>query len=446
MKKRVLSVLLAALLLLACLPILASASGSDLTVTTTPIGGEYPAKRGNGDSIFIPYTDAENQSCVCGNTFYMQFMLMPNGNNDQYYNIEICDKNDNFIDGVYDKLITGTEAQVVTLTWPTGSNPAGEYHIYSAVSDTSGNFISESVFKTNVYLVKNAIPLKSVTVKDTDTDQVVSGWRQMQLTDDSLWLYLEYNPYNATGNREKKIQVSQNDVVMVEEWGGFIVVTPIGYGKATVTITVDGISAYFGIEIVDPGDPNDPCYGYTDISRSQWYHSAADFVISRGIMGSTQTSKLTFEPNTACTRSMIVSILYRLQGSPAVSYEARFPDVPEGQWYTSAVIWTAQNGIVSGYDNGKFGPNDKITREQMAVILKGYSDLKGIDTNKIADLSDFPDCGKVTWSKPAMRWAVAEGLISGKASGGQTLLDPQGNASRAEVASILMRYIQNILK
>lgn len=189
----------------------------------------------------------------------------------------------------------------------------------------------------------------------------------------------------------------------------------------------------------------DPCADYTDIKRNKWYHSAADFAISCGIMGSTQTGVMTFEPDTACTRSMIVSILYRLSDSPAVTYEARFPDVKPGKWFSDAVIWAYQNGIVSGYGNGNFGPNDKITREQMAVILKGYADFCGKDTSARTDLSGFPDCKKVKWSKDAVQWAVAENLISGKASGGQTLLDPQGNATRAEVASILMRFIQNIL-
>lgn len=187
----------------------------------------------------------------------------------------------------------------------------------------------------------------------------------------------------------------------------------------------------------------DPCEGFTDIDRSSWYHDAADFTIRLGIMGSTQTEALTFEPATACTRSMIVSILYRQSGSPIVGYRAQFPDVAEGQWYSDAVIWAYDQGVVSGYDTGKFGPNDKITREQMAVILMAYTkEVLNTDTSARANLADFPDEGKVTWSRDAMRWAVAEGLISGKAIDGKTLLDPQGKATRAEVASILMRFLQ----
>lgn len=206
---------------------------------------------------------------------------------------------------------------------------------------------------------------------------------------------------------------------------------------------VDGICSRCGAE--DP-DAKDPCEGYTDINRNSWYHEAADFVISYGLMGSTKTNALTFEPNTPCTRSMIVMILYNIAGNPAVTYEAKFPDVPAGKWYTNAIMWAYQNGIVSGYDNGKFGPNDQVTREQMAVLLKGYADFIGKDTSKTADLSKFPDGNKAKWSKPYISWAVAEGLISGKAQNGKTYLDPQGVATRAEVAALIRSFVLNILE
>ncbi|MGM9599431.1 MAG: S-layer homology domain-containing protein [Faecousia sp.] len=211
---------------------------------------------------------------------------------------------------------------------------------------------------------------------------------------------------------------------------------------------VDGVCTRCGEDDpnYEPPAPVDPCDGYTDINRNGWYHEAADFVISRGLMGSTKTNALTFEPNTPCTRSMIVMILYNIAGTPDVSYTAKFPDVPDGQWYTKAVMWAYQNGIVSGYDNGKFGPNDKVTREQMAVVLKGYADFIGKDTSKTADLSKFPDGNKATWSKPYISWAVAEGLINGKAQNGKTYLDPQGVATRAEVAALIRGFVLNILK
>lgn len=192
-----------------------------------------------------------------------------------------------------------------------------------------------------------------------------------------------------------------------------------------------------------------PTKDYKDVpNTSNWGHAGIDFCVDRGIMGSTTPNDLIFEPGTVCTRAMIVSILYRLSGSPEVEYEAAFPDVPDGQWYSDAVIWGYKNGVVKGYDTGKFGPNDKITREQMAVILKGYTEnVVDKETSASASLETFYDAKKVTWSKTYVEWAVAVGMISGKTqSDGKTLLDPQGNATRAEVASILMRYIQNTLE
>lgn len=189
-----------------------------------------------------------------------------------------------------------------------------------------------------------------------------------------------------------------------------------------------------------------PTADYTDVpAETNWAHAGIDYVVERGIMGSTRTDALTFEPNTACTRAMIVSMLYRLEGEPAVSFEGRFSDVAPGQWYSKAVIWAYRNGIVSGYNNGNFGPNDLVTREQLAVILKAYAEYCGITTKERANISEFPDESKATWSRDAVRWAVAVGLISGKSNAGTTLLDPQGKATRAEVASILMRFMQNIL-
>lgn len=189
-----------------------------------------------------------------------------------------------------------------------------------------------------------------------------------------------------------------------------------------------------------------PSEKYTDVpAEGDWAHAGIDFVIDRGIMGSTKTDALTFEPKTACSRSMIVSMLYRLAGSPQTVFEGRFSDVAPGQWYSAAVIWAYHNNIVKGYDNGHFGPNDLVTREQLAVILKAYTEFKNLPTDGRASLADFPDEEKVTWSRDAVRWAVAEKLISGKSNNGQTVLDPQGKASRAEVASILMRFIENVV-
>ena len=201
-----------------------------------------------------------------------------------------------------------------------------------------------------------------------------------------------------------------------------------------VGFLVDG---YGGVlRFVEEGDSL-----FADVANGAWYRTAADFCAERGIMSGTAAGQ--FSPNVTTTRPMIVSILYRLSGAEKPTGDNPFTDVKAGQWYTDAVLWAAENEIVSGYGNGKFGPDDPITREQIAVILKNYAEKSGADVSNTAALSGFPDEAKVgSWAKSAVSWAVAEGLISGSVSGGKTLLDPQGKATRAMIASIMMRFVQ----
>ena len=148
-----------------------------------------------------------------------------------------------------------------------------------------------------------------------------------------------------------------------------------------------------------------------------------------------------FSPNVTTTRGMIVTILYRLEGRPAVS-AAPFRDVPASQYYASAVAWASENGIVSGYGDGIFGPEDTITREQMASILYRYANYKGYDMSGTADLSIYVDAGKISpYAMTALQWANANGLVSGTTP---ETLTPGGSATRAQVASILMRFCKNI--
>lgn len=196
----------------------------------------------------------------------------------------------------------------------------------------------------------------------------------------------------------------------------------------------------------DPNyQPPDPCDGYSDINRTSWYHSAADFVIARGLMGSTKTDTLVFEPNTKVSRAMVASILYRMAGSPAADYKATFTDVPEGKWFTTAIEWCAQNGLASGKGDSKFDPNGNVTRQELAVFMMKMTQYLEKSTEGRNELSSFADANKVpTWALDYVRWAVDAGLISGKSSDGKTLLAPADNATRAEFASVIMRFVQNI--
>ena len=185
-----------------------------------------------------------------------------------------------------------------------------------------------------------------------------------------------------------------------------------------------------------------PSKDYTDVGGVEsWYHKAVDYVISIGIMGSTSTTALTFEPNTKVTRAMVASILYRICGSPAVEYSGKFTDVKEGSWYTNAIEWCAQNGLASGYTDGTFKPNATVSRQELAVFMCKLAEHLGRDVSGRADLSGFADASSVpNWSKDYLAWAVDAGIISGQANGGKNYLNPTAGAKRCEFASILMRF------
>jgi len=180
---------------------------------------------------------------------------------------------------------------------------------------------------------------------------------------------------------------------------------------------------------------------FTDVATSSWYYSAVKYMQDKGLMAGTSTT--TFSPDMTTTRAMIVTILYRMENEPAAT-ASTFPDVAAGQWYSNAVAWAAANGIVSGYDNGNFGPEDIITREQMAAILFRYASFKGYDVTKTANLSAYGDGTQVSeYAQSSMQWANGAGLIIGTDT---NLLLPTGSATRAQVASILMRFLENIAK
>ncbi|MFR1051993.1 MAG: InlB B-repeat-containing protein [Lachnospirales bacterium] len=180
---------------------------------------------------------------------------------------------------------------------------------------------------------------------------------------------------------------------------------------------------------------------YRDLDPKAWYHDGVHFVIENKIM--TGTGDKVFEPNAAVTRAQIVTILWRLEGSP-VSGRHSFSDVASGSWYDQAVAWAAANGIVNGYDAKTFGPGDDITREQFATIMHRYASFKGYSTSAAANLSRYTDAGSISsWAQAAMRWANAEGLITGTTA---TTLDPGGNATRAQAACIIQRFCENVAK
>jgi hypothetical protein len=181
---------------------------------------------------------------------------------------------------------------------------------------------------------------------------------------------------------------------------------------------------------------------FGDVKSTDWFYNAVKYVSQNSFMGGTAAT--TFEPNTDMTRGMLVTVLYRLDGKPAVTGKNGFADVKSAQWYTDAVIWADANNIAGGYGGGLFGTEDIVTREQMAAILYNYAKYKGYDITASADLSAYTDAVSInSWSQSGMKWANAEGLVTGRTT---TTIVPGGDASRAEVAEMLMRFVEKFVK
>lgn len=185
-----------------------------------------------------------------------------------------------------------------------------------------------------------------------------------------------------------------------------------------------------------PTTPEQPTgLPFTDVQAGAWYADAVKYVFDQGLMSGMSAQE--FGPDGQVTRGQVVTILWRLAGSPTVSGKA-FPDVSASAWYADAVAWASANGVVSGYENGGFGPGDPVTREQLAAILYRYALISGKDTGKSADLSGYTDSVTISaWAPQALKWAVGSGLISGT---GASTLSPRGSATRAQIAVILQNF------
>ena len=179
---------------------------------------------------------------------------------------------------------------------------------------------------------------------------------------------------------------------------------------------------------------------FEDVTEKDWFYDDVMYVVKAGLFNGTDDH--VFTPNGDMTRAMLVTVLYRLEGEPKAAATGSFTDVASGKWYTSAVNWASANGIVNGVGNGRFDVDGSVTREQMAAILYRYAQYKGYSVAKTADISAFADSSSISaYAVSAMSWANGSGLINGV---GANRLDPQGSATRAQVAAILHRFVENV--
>jgi hypothetical protein len=232
-------------------------------------------------------------------------------------------------------------------------------------------------------------------------------------------------------------------VKVADKNGKEIPVHDNGNGKFSFVMPDSPVTVTITFKVSAGGSEPDhdcPSKNFTDFDPNAWYHEAVDYAVVNELMK--DTSPTTFEPATTTTRAMIVTILWRLEGKPIVNSVNPFDDVENGAWYTDAIVWAAANGIVEGYGNGKFGPNDEITREQLATMLYRYAMYKGYDVSagEKTNILSYDDAFEISeWARPALQWAIAEGLVKGRT---ESTIVLQGKANRAETAAIFMRFIE----
>jgi hypothetical protein len=283
----------------------------------------------------------------------------------------------------------------------------------------------------NVYIFQELINLIQVT--EIELNKATATLEKGETTT----LQATIAPTDAT-IQELSWTSSNKKVATVDEDGK---VTAVAAGTATITCTAqDGSKASASCEVtVTEAKP----WPFTDVAVNEgnWKYEAVKYVYENGYM--TGTSDTTFDPDKPLTRGMVVTVLYRMAGSPDVTYTGTYSDVKAGKYYAKAVAWAAKNGIATGYSNGTFGPEKNISRQELAKMICQFAKLQGYETTETTDISGYVDYSKVSgYASKYMQWAVATNLISGKKKSGTYYLDPKGEATRAECAAILQRYEQ----
>lgn len=231
----------------------------------------------------------------------------------------------------------------------------------------------------------------------------------------SAFAAAEKNPCNASIDATAKVNLDFH---------------PNAYGHSLIAKVLD--------ETINP-------LPFTDVEKTAWYYEAVRYAYFHGLMAGVGDNL--FEPNGEVKRVMMVQVLYNLEGQPAVEkITDKFSDLKEGDWYANAVTWAVENGVVAGNPDGTFGVKDNLTREQFAQMLYSYAGYKKYDQESSADLSKYPDGDQVSsWAETAFSWANANGLINGNDEGGVLYLDPKDSTTRGQMASILMKFCENVV-
>ena len=303
-----------------------------------------------------------------------------------------------------------TNSNTVTLTAASGYNLTKNNNVYTVSRQHSG---SSSSGTTTTY----AVNVNAATNGAVAADKKTASKGTM---------------VTVTASPSKGYVV---DAVKVVDKDGKDVAVTGKDGKYVFTMPASAVTVTGSFKAETPAPVALP---FTDVKSGNWFYDAVKYAYEQGLM--TGTSATMFAPNGTMNRAMIVTVLYRLEKSPAVTGASKFTDVPAGQWYSDAVAWAAANKIVNGYDETTFGPMNAVTREQMAAILFRYEQVKGLENVTLEEnLNRFPDQNKISaYAIPALQWAVGQKIINGNADG---TLDPTGTATRAQVAQIFTNLL-----
>lgn len=419
--------------------------------TDITVSDEVRQTKSSNCNVVMPSLNMWNQSAVKGQTMLLDILLINYGYYAQDFYIWVF-QGDDFDE---DDLVAYYSASFsrfsdpltnFTLSWNTAEHSVGEYTV--CLFTGYGDEIVSDIYFVPVTITSQELPLSSITFLNSDTDQPV--YSAKILPGESLTGYISYYPYNATTpNRKIMVSSTNPDVFTVDNFGGLITIYSHMCGDGIINVTSAGktITIYATSHIDHDGNNIcDDCAKMLlyDVPATAWFYNAVEYVVRRGLFNGVAPN--TFAPDSSMTRAMVVTVLWRYEGSPYAE-SSTFSDVPDGSWYDQAVSWAAANEVVNGVGDNKFNPDGLVTREQLATIIYRYCKNNKINSFARADLATFPDGSKVSgWAYEAMSWAVAVGLIGGMedTAGGALYLKPEGNATRAQVATILMRFIENV--
>ena len=347
-----------------------------------------------------------------------------------------------------------------TVTVPYGTVvKTGSFVIVTSDSGaTVGALTNEGNVWTFTVTAEDGVTSKTYTVTVSFTEApksndagvssiTVAGFKAVAGANNSYTVTVPYGTVVKTGSfvivtRHPRATVSA--LTNTRNIWSFTVTAEDGVTTAVYTVTVNTAALPEpitpGVDNKKPASKPEVKLPFTDVSTSDWFYDDVAFVYENGLFSGTDSRS--FSPNASMTRAMLVTVLYRLEGEPTVTGRSSFTDVRSGAYYEKAVIWAAANGIVTGTDSTSFSPDAKVTREQLAAILYRYAQYRKLDTDASAKLNSFTDADSVSaYASEALGWAVSEGLING-ASG---KLMPKGDATRAQVAAILHRFVKNVL-